>query len=256
MSLQRTILITGAASGIGAATARRFADAGWFVGLFDLNADAVERLAAELGEHCCFGPVDVTHKEKVEDALATFSSATGGRLDVLINSAGLFQDERLIDADPDYLDLMMDVNMNGVVNCMRAAYPLLKSTPGSHVVNLGSSSSIYGVPNSAIYSATKFFVRGLTEALRIEWEEDDITVNVVMPSYVASPMTDGIELSHDSSDMLTVDEVVDAVWEAATTDGMYWVLPRSARMGAFLSRKVPMAWAPAVARRFFYNKAS
>ena len=248
----KTIFITGAGSGIGAAVARLFASRGWLVGLYDLNTESVGRLANELGDSACAGHVDVTDRQSVDRALAEFAQTTGGRLDVMLNNAGLFQDERFVEADPDYLQRMMRVNMDGVVNGAQAAYPYLKATPDSHLVNMGSAASIYGVPNEAVYSATKFFVRGLTEALRIEWAEDDITVNVVMPSYVATPMTDGVRLSHEhSGKMLTADEIAAATWEAATTRGMYWVLPKAARLQWTLARKLPLKWVPEFSRRIF-----
>jgi NADP-dependent 3-hydroxy acid dehydrogenase YdfG len=252
MHAQQTIFITGAGSGIGAAAARLFSSRGWFVGLYDRDLESVRKLAAELGDGGCFGYVDVTDRQSVDWAMEGFSQATGGRLDVMLNNAGLFQDERFVDADRDYLERMMRVNMDGVVNGARAAYPLLKATPGAHLVNMGSASSIYGVPNSAVYSATKFFVRGLTEALRIEWEEDDIVVNVVMPSYVATPMTDGIKLSHDhSGKLLSADEIATAVWQAAAGRGMYWVLPKLASFQWGLLRKMPLSWVPAISRKIF-----
>jgi NADP-dependent 3-hydroxy acid dehydrogenase YdfG len=251
MNTKKTIFITGAGSGIGAAAARYFSGQGWFVGLYDLNQKSVEIVAKELGEDCCHGFIDVVDRTVVNKAFEHFSSTTAGRLDVMLNNAGLFQDKPFNEADPDYLDLMMRVNIDGVVNCSRAAHPLLKATADSHLVNLSSASALYGVPNSAVYSASKFFVRGLSEALRIEWEKDNITVNMVMPSYVATPMCDGVELSHDSSEILTVDEVVVAIWEAATGKGMYWILPRSARIGNFFLRKLPLNLVPRFTSRKF-----
>lgn len=252
MDSQKTVFITGAGSGIGVAVAHLFANRGWVVGLYDRNLDSVRNLAEKLNGSNVFGYVDVTRQDSVEKAIQQFADVNGGRLDVMVNNAGLFQDKRFVDADSDYLELMMRVNMDGVVNCARAAYPLLKNTPDSHLVNMGSASAIYGVPNSAVYSATKFFVRGLTEALRIEWDEDDITVNTVMPSYVATPMTEGIDLSHDQGGkLLSADEIAAAVWEAATSDGMYWVMPGTVRFQWALIRKIPLKWVPALSRRIF-----
>lgn len=249
MSQAKSIFITGAGSGIGANTARLFAAKGWFVGLYDLNPESVAKLSDELGANCCHGFIDVTDRLAVDTAFEQFSAVTDGRLNVMLNNAGLFQDKPFIEADPEFLDLMMRVNIDGVVNCARAAYALLKNTPDSHLVNMCSASAIYGVPNNAIYSSSKFFVRGFTEALRIEWDKDDITVNMVMPSYIATPMTEGVNLSHPSDDMLTVDEVTQAIWEAATTRGMYWIMPRSARVLNFVLRKIPLKYAPGLVLR-------
>ncbi len=253
----KTVLITGAGSGIGATTARRFHKEGWFVGLYDLDLPSVEKLATELGDNTCVGQMDVTDRGAVEKGFAEFAEATGGRLDAMINNAGLFQDKPFAEADPEFIDLMMRVNIDGVVNCARAAYPLLKQTPDSHLVNVGSASSIYGVPHNAIYSSTKFFVRGFTEALRIEWDRDDIMVNVIMPSYVATPMTDNSELSHDvsgKSKLLSAEQIAQAIWEAANSDGMYWIMPATARFQQFLMRVVPVAWLPALAKKLLKFK--
>lgn len=248
----KAALITGAGSGIGAAAARLFHDRGWYVGLYDLNADSVATLAGELGDRCCHGFMDVTDSESVAAAIGQFSEHRDGRLDVLINNAGLFQDKLFVQADEVFLREMMHVNMDGVINCARAAYPLLKATPNAHMVNIGSSSSIYGVPFCAVYSATKFFVRGFTEAMRLEWEQDDITVNVVMPSYVSTPMTVDVQLSHiNGASMLSVEQIALAVWKAATTRGMYWIMPRSNRLIYTVMRKMPLQWVPRFAKTLF-----
>ena len=250
----RTVFITGAGSGIGATAARRFHAEGWFVGLYDLNAASVAELAAELGDNCCHGELDVCNRNAADAAVADFVAHTSGRFDALINNAGIFRDEAIVETDPAYLKLMMDVNMGGVVNCLLAAYPYLKATPDSHLVNIASTAAIYGAAHEAVYCATKFFVRGLTEALRTEWANDDIIVNTVMPSYVATPMTDGVYLSHKTEEkMLTADEVCDAIYEAATTRGMYWILPRSGRFLSFLVRKMPLRWMPAIAAKLSYG---
>lgn len=249
----KTVFITGAGSGIGEATARRFHAEGWYVGLYGLHLDHEQRVADELGDRCHAGQVDVRDRNAVNLAFERFAQHTGGRLDALINNAGIFEDRLFSEADPEFLQRMMDINMNGVVHCLQAAYPLLKATPGAHAVNIGSSSSIYGTPNNAIYSSTKAFVRSLTEALRIEWATDDIVANVIMPSYTTTPMTQGVHLSHQTEAMLTVDEVVDAIWEAANSRGMYWLMPRSQRLYNFLLRKLPMQLGPWLADRLTYR---
>jgi NAD(P)-dependent dehydrogenase (short-subunit alcohol dehydrogenase family) len=247
----KTVFITGAGSGIGAATARYFANLGWFIGLYDLNLASVEALSSRLGGNNCFAQLDVTAPDSVTAAFAHFAAKTDGRLDVMVNNAGLFQDRPFAEADAEFLRLMMRVNMEGVVNCARAAYPLLKTTPDSHLVNIGSGSSIYGVPNNAVYSSTKSFVQSLTEALRVEWDAVEITVNVVMPLYVATPMTEGVSLSHiGESKMLTAEEIAAAVYEAATTRGMYWLMPAKARLLFSLIRKMPSIWLSGFAKNY------
>lgn len=251
----KTVFITGAGSGIGAASARYFSDRGWFVGLYDLNLDSVEALSSALGENSCFAPLDVTVPGSVAAAFDHFSENTGGRLDVMVNNAGLFQDKPFVEAKPEFLRLMMRVNMEGVVNCALAAYPLLKATADSHLVNIGSGSSIYGTPNNAVYSSTKSFVQGLTEALRVEWHAHDITVNVVMPLYVATPMTEGVSLTHiGESKMLSAEDIAATVYKAATTSGMYWLMPAKARFFFTMIRKMPSGWLSSFARNYLSGK--
>ena len=251
----KTIFITGAGSGIGEATARYFSDRDWFVGLYDLDLDSVETLSSELGGNNCFAQLDVTAPDSVATAFAHFAENTDGRLDVMLNNAGLFQDLPFAQAEPEYLRLMMRVNMEGVVNCAQAAYPFLKNTPDSHLVNIGSGSSIYGVPNNAVYASTKSFVQSLTEALRVEWLTDDITVNVVMPLYVATPMTEGVDLTHiKGSKLLTAEAIAAAVYEAGTSGGMYWLMPFKARLLFSLIRKMPSSWLSAFAKSYLSGK--
>ena len=255
MMHSKTIFITGAGSGIGAATARYFSDRGWFVGLYDLNLESVEALSSTLGGNNCFAQLDVTAPDSVAAAFAHFAEHTDGRLDVMLNNAGLFQDKPFAESDPEFLRLMMRVNMEGVVNCAQAAYPFLKATPDSHLVNMGSGSSIYGIPNNAVYSSSKSFVQGLTEALRVEWGKDDITVNVVMPLYVATPMAVGVDLSHSKgSKMLAAEDVAAAVYEAGTTKGMYWLMPFKARLMFTFIRKMPSIWLSTFAKNYLAGK--
>jgi len=251
----KTIFITGAGSGIGAATASYFSDRGWFVGLYDLNLESVKTLSSALGSNNCFAQLDVTSPNSVAAAFAHFAENTGGRLDVMFNNAGLFQDKPFVEADLEFLHLMMRVNMEGVVNCALAAYPFLKITPDSHLVNMGSGSSIYGIPSNAVYSSSKSFVQGLTEALRVEWQTDDITVNVVMPLYVATPMTEGVDLTHSKgSKLLTAADIAASVYEAGTTKGMYWLMPFKARLLFTLIRKMPSLWLTSFAKNYLSGK--
>jgi short-subunit dehydrogenase len=247
--MQQTIFITGAGSGIGAMTARIFAQRGWLVGLYDINLESVTKLAQELGNNAHGGQLDVTDETSVKAALKDFSEQTNGQLHVLCNNAGIFEECKLADSDFAFLQKMIRINAEGVVACSKFAYPYLKQTAGAKLINVASSASIYGLPLEAVYSATKFFVRGFTEGMRLEWQDDDIGVSTVMPGYVATPMTDGKELSfvNKNRDMVSAEDVASTIWRAAHGSKQYWILPLKDRVFlSTLSRILPLQWLPAV----------
>ncbi|MEW9899897.1 SDR family oxidoreductase [Chitinivorax sp. PXF-14] len=183
-----SVFITGAASGIGRATAVAFTQAGWRVGLADLDLAPLAALAAELGPQTSAYRVDVTEPAQVQTALAAFCPA--GTLDVLVNNAGLLSVGRFESIALARHKQLVDVNVTGVINCAHAAHAYLKAARGL-LINLSSASAIFGTPDFASYSATKFAVRGLTEALAAEWGRDGIAVCDIMPPFVRTAMIDG-----------------------------------------------------------------
>ncbi|WP_300676166.1 SDR family oxidoreductase [Nocardioides sp.] len=210
------VFISGAAAGIGAATARRFAAAGWRVGIYDIDRAGAERLAAtlveEFGEGSArAGALDVTSADQWEAALADFTGTTEGRLDVLINNAGILRGGRFAELPLAAHHATIDVNVGGVINGCYAAHRYLAATSESMVVNLCSASAIYGQAELATYSASKFAIRGLTEALDLEWRKDGIRVEAVWPLFVATAMTDGLDIA--STDTLGINLQPDDVAE-------------------------------------------
>ena len=158
---RKSIFITGAASGMGRETARLFREKGWFIGGYDVNADGLRALEKELGaDNCVVRRLDVTDKADYEKALAEFGAATGGKMDILYNNAGIgvggFFDEQPFE---DILRVVR-VNFIGVLNGIHSAIGLLKATPGSLCFTTSSSSATYGMPGIAVYSATKHAVKG------------------------------------------------------------------------------------------------
>lgn len=185
----KTVLITGAAQGIGLATARLFAAQGWFVGLYDLNLESIEDLLAEGGvPHACGGHCDVSDRASVAQALEHFGAHAGMRLDVLVNNAGVLSGGPFAALSAEHCDRMIDVNIRGMTQVAQLAFPLLSATPGATVVNLCSLSSVHGIPGLAVYSASKFYVNGLTEALALEWRAHGIRVTCVKPPLVNTGM--------------------------------------------------------------------
>ena len=184
----RTVLVTGAGRGIGEATARRFADAGYLVGAYDLEPCAW----AEGDERFVTGSLDVTDPAAWESALVELTSRSDGALDVLVNNAGLLYGTPFMDASFEKDSALVDVNVKGVLYGCRAAFPFLRKASAPTVVNLCSASAIYGQAEMATYSATKFAVRGITEALDLEWGPEGIRVCSVWPLYVGTGMLEGV----------------------------------------------------------------
>lgn len=185
----RTVLITGAGRGIGEATARRFADAGYLVGAFDLEPCEWARG----DDRVVTGALDVTDPVAWESALAELTACSGGALAVLVNNAGLLYGMPFTDASYERDSALVDVNVKGVMYGCRAAFGYLEKAPAPTVVNLCSASAIYGQAEMAVYSATKFAVRGLTEALDLEWGPKGIRVCSVWPLYVGTGMLEGVD---------------------------------------------------------------
>jgi NADP-dependent 3-hydroxy acid dehydrogenase YdfG len=201
--MSKAIFITGAASGIGRAAALLFAKRGWFVGLYDVNREGLESLGREIGDaRSTHDVLDVTDLEAFRRAVDAFGAASGGKMDALFQSAGVLEMGLFSDVPPQRAMRMIDINVKGVVNGVYAALPMLEKTHGSAMVTMCSASAVYGTPELAVYSATKFFVRGLTEALDIELRKRRVRVVDVMPLYVDTPMVN--DASHKARSMSTL----------------------------------------------------
>ena len=235
MSAPRTIFITGAGAGIGAETARLFARNGWQVGASDVDAAALAALERELGaERVSTHLADVRDRSSVAAALAAFMQRSGGRLDALFANAGVLfmgPHETITEAQKN---LLVDVNVKGVINTLDAGFEYLKRTPGAHVVAMSSTSAEYGSPEHAVYSATKFFVRGLTEALNIEYRAHGIQVSAVYVAYVQTGMVFDAKVKPASIERMgvkvTPQQVAATVWKAVHGNRVHWRVGLDARV--------------------------
>jgi NAD(P)-dependent dehydrogenase (short-subunit alcohol dehydrogenase family) len=243
---RKSIFITGGAAGIGRATALRFAAAGWRVGLFDVNAAGLKALASEIGPQAVVGKLDVTDAAAFARQLAEFTEPTDGRLDVLFNNAGVLATGAFEAMSRARCEAMIDVNAKGVVNGCHAAQPYLAAAKG-RVINMGSASAFYGAPSFAVYSATKFFVRGFTEALNIEWAPQGVYVCDVLPLFVDTPMVQGVVQPPPSLRRLGVrlaaSDVAAIVYTAATRPRwrcpVHWVPRGQTRLLALATKLAP-----------------
>lgn len=182
----RVVLVTGAARGQGEATARAFAELSATVLLADVLVDEGEAVAAELGPAASFVRLDVADGIQWADLIEQVGRLHG-RLDVLINNAGIFHREPLPDTDQAVMERLFRVNQLGPWLGMRACLPLLIESTGS-IVNVASTAGVRGVANVVAYSSTKWAVRGLTRAAAIEFAPHGIRVNCVIPGLIDTPM--------------------------------------------------------------------
>jgi NAD(P)-dependent dehydrogenase (short-subunit alcohol dehydrogenase family) len=218
------ILITGAASGIGAATARLFHRQGWQVGLLDIDHQALATLAAELGD-VWHAELDVADPAAVKVALADFCALHGGQLRLLFNCAGILRCGHFEEIEAAEHARILQINVLGLLQMTHAAFPYLKATPGAQVINMGSASGVYGVPHLASYSASKFAVRGLTEALDLEWAKHGIRVGDLMPPFVSTPMLNNQQFQAPVLQRLGVrlqaEDIAEAAWQQAHSSAVH-----------------------------------
>ncbi|HEY7013133.1 MAG TPA: SDR family oxidoreductase [Streptosporangiaceae bacterium] len=187
------ILITGAASGIGAATARCFARGGWRLVLADLDASGLGAVGAELPGLGAAGvlsvPTDVTSVDSVTALVG--AAAQAGPLDAVHANVGICPPERpLVDTDPATVDRVLDVNIKGTVNTLRASVPRVRD--GGAIVITASDSGLLAHPGAAVYAASKIALIGLGRALAAELAPRRVRVNMVCPGGVDTPLTRGV----------------------------------------------------------------
>ncbi|MCC7152098.1 MAG: beta-ketoacyl-ACP reductase [Rubrivivax sp.] len=198
MRLQHKIaIITGAAQGIGLATALKFVQEGATVHLCDMHAgaidDAVARCAAAAGaEARAFGHlVDVTRREQV-DAMVAKVKAAHGRIDVLVNNAGITQDARLQKMSLQQFDSVIDVNLRGVFHCTQAVVDTMVAQGSGVILNASSVVGLYGNYGQTNYAASKFGVIGFAKTWSRELGPKGIRVNAVAPGFVETPILETI----------------------------------------------------------------
>ncbi len=189
----KVALVTGAARGIGAATARRFVEEGARVVLADRRGDEGEALAAELeAEHpgaARFQPLDVTDEAAWSEAVARTEAEWGG-IDVLVNNAGTIRVKPLEETDLETFRKVLDTNLVGAFLGLRAVAPSMTRRGGGSIVNFSSVQGLEGRENMTAYAASKFGVRGLSKSAAIELGPKGIRVNVVVPGPTKTKMTE------------------------------------------------------------------
>ena len=191
----KTVVITGASRGIGAEAARVFAAAGANVALIARGSDAIEKLATEIGEQAIALTCDVASYASVEDAIAK-AKETFGSVDILINNAGVIEPiSHLASADPDEWGTVIDINLKGVFNGMRAVLPMMIASGGGSIFTISSGAAHGPVEAWSHYCASKAAVKMLTECVHKENGADGIRAIGLSPGTVATQMQAEIKAS-------------------------------------------------------------
>ncbi|AVS96360.1 SDR family oxidoreductase [Paracidovorax avenae] len=190
--LSKIVLITGASSGIGEATARLLADSGATVLLGARRTDRLERIVADItagGGIAEARALDVTRRADVE-AFAAHALERFGRIDVIVNNAGVMPLSPMASLRVDEWDRMIDVNIRGVLHGIAAVLPAMQAQRSGHVVNVASIGAHAVSPTAAVYCATRYAVWALSEGLR--QEHSDIRVSTISPGVTASELAESI----------------------------------------------------------------
>jgi NADP-dependent 3-hydroxy acid dehydrogenase YdfG len=241
-------LVTGASSGIGAATARRLAEDGASVALVARRRDRLEALAAEINQAGGTGLVleaDITDRTQAEAAVAQAVERLG-RLDILVNNAGLMLLGPVLDTDPEEWDRMIAINVQGLLYTTRAALPhLLRAAVDedlrqvADIVNIGSIAGRVAWNGYAAYSFTKFGLNGFTESLRQEVTRRHVRVGVLEPGGVATELgshnnpevrNEMIDPFYEQTEVLAPEDIADGVAYMVTRPrhtaiGELWIMP-------------------------------
>ncbi len=188
----KVAIITGASSGIGEATARRLAESGARVVLAARRVERLEALAADIERRegaALVAPTDVTDERSVQRLARTALDAFG-RIDILINNAGIMPLSPIAKLKVEEWDRMIDVNIKGVLYCVAATLPTMLEQGSGHIINVSSVAGRRPFPSGTVYSATKFAVRAISQGLRLELSPiEGIRVTDIEPGVVATELT-------------------------------------------------------------------
>lgn len=188
----KVAIVTGGAQGIGFATVRKFVEEGAFVALCDVRPEAIEHALRELPPGAASGHVvDVTRRDQV-DAMVAAVKARHGRVDVLVNNAGITLDARLQKMSDEQFDRVIDVNLKGTYNCAQAVVDTMVAQGSGVILNASSVVGIYGNFGQTNYAASKFGVIGFAKTWARELGPKGVRCNAVAPGFVATTILDTI----------------------------------------------------------------
>lgn len=192
--MSKTVLITGATSGIGHATALAFAKAGYDLLVCARRLEVLENMKAEFepeyGIKVTPFALDVTDRKAVSEILPAVIEKAGG-VDILVNNAGLAQGlDPFQESSIDDIELMINTNVKGLLYVSRTVLPFMLAKNAGHIINLGSTAGIYAYAKGAVYCATKAAVKTLSDGIRIDTIESDIKVTTIQPGIAETPFSE------------------------------------------------------------------
>jgi all-trans-retinol dehydrogenase (NAD+) len=231
MKLQgKSAIITGGAMGIGLATAKRLLKEGCIVTIWDINSEALQDAMLELkknGEKVFGYRCDVTDKKRVTD-LAFKAVTDMGKVDILVNNAGYVRRGGLLDQPMEEWEKTIAINVTAVLHIISVFLPAMYERNSGHIVNISSAAGMIGVPNLAVYCASKWAVWGLTESLRFEAQVNNksgVKYSSIHPSFLATGMFEGAKLGKLGNLIVPLvkdhDVIAKAIVESAIKKGKY-----------------------------------
>ena len=247
---QKSIFITGAASGLGREVGRYFAGKGWFVGIADINDAGMAETASMIPEgQSSIHRLDVTDRANWKAAVEEFGKITGGTMNVLFNNAGIGEGGPIEEMTDEEIDLMIAINFTGCISGTRACFEMLKNTPDSCVLYTASAAGIYGVADLSVYSATKFAVRGLAESHDLEFRKHDIKARSLMPGFIDTNIISDVVEGTNQSGKQRLEEagvlvspvsiIGPEAWEAVHGNKVHRPVNKMAKQLAFAARWMP-----------------
>jgi len=211
---EKTAIITGAGRGIGRATALALANEGVAVGLIARTEKEIEQLAKEIRSlrgRAAFAVADVSDPKQVEAAVQKLTDELG-TIDILINNAGIGKYGKFMELETEDWQNMLNINLMGMVHMTKAVLPQMVEKQGGDIVNISLSSGLKGTKGSSAYSASKFAVLGMSEALMQEVRPDNIRVFALAPSRVVTGMTDsGNETEQEKEKFMQPEDIAEYI---------------------------------------------
>ncbi len=242
-----SVVITGAARGIGEATAELLVAQGARVALGDRDADLVAAVAARLGGAAVAAPLDVTSASSWRDFLV--ATAEVGPVDVLVNNAGIMPLGSVLKEPDEVARAIIDVNVHGIINGTKAVGPGMVERGRGHIVNVASAVGRIAVADGATYSASKFAAVGFSEATRAELKPHGIEVSVVLPTIVRTELAAGVAATRGVKPV-TAEDVAEVIASAIRRPRAELWVPQWVQAMTRTTSLLPRALQEAIARAF------